>query len=144
MSLHFPAAFRIAEQAAKILQAADLHACICVCGLQGEPIVHFRMDVVRPFTFHLAMLKARQAAHTGKSTRELRDLYASGERMPEVFGIALEEMVCWAGGVPVYGKTVEIAGALLGGVGISNLHEDQDESFAIDAVRQAGFNTAKV
>lgn len=139
MSLLFTEARAIADKAVELLCIEGQHACICLCGLQGEVIVHFRMNATRPFTFHVAQLKAQQAAHTGKTTRDLRDLYKSGARTAQLLGIDPAEAVPFAGGVPIYNPA---SSALLGGIGISNLAEDQDERFALAAVKEAGFMVA--
>ena len=93
------------------------------------------MNETKPMTRNIAMLKARQAASTGRRTRLVRDMVAAGE-----WGLGLLELdkdtYCpIAGGVPVYSQDQ----VLLGGCGVSNLHEDEDEKVWIHAVEACNF-----
>jgi uncharacterized protein GlcG (DUF336 family) len=109
--------------------------CVCITERGGTVIIRFSMNDVRPITAHVAELKAKQAAFTAERTRWLRDKVEAEEFTLELFGLTRRDYVPWAGGVPIYSPDR----ILLGGIGISNLDEDEDEEYAIRAVEQAGF-----
>ncbi len=93
------------------------------------------MDGVKPLTARIAFMKARQAAWTGKPTDQTRNDIAAGKFTAISLGINPEELVPWAGGVPIYDQE----GHLLGGIGVSNLAQEKDKDVAENAVVKAGF-----
>jgi glc operon protein GlcG len=128
-------AWTIAGLARDMLQSQGWAASFCVVNRHGEPLLSFILDGVRPFTAGIALLKARQSASTGRRTRFIRDKLSSGEWNMGFAGLDAASYCPLAGGVPIYDQ----AGNLLGGCGISNLNEDQDEQVAGHAVEKAGF-----
>lgn len=137
-SLSFPQAMDIAAATINNLVKVNQEASICVVDAAGQPLVQLMMDGARPFTSSIALKKAQLAAHTGYTTRHMRDGFKEPESgmTPALYGITKENEVPWAGGVPIYapgGKT------LMGGIGVSNLSEDEDEKHAIIGVAVSGF-----
>lgn len=117
------------------LRARNLSASIAVVDRGGFPMFQVSMVGARPFTATVALRKAEQAAQVGRRTRWIRDQVKEGSIGLDVFGIPQSRFVGWAGGVPIY--TPE--GVLLGGAGVSNLAEHEDEQICIIGVRTAGF-----
>jgi uncharacterized protein GlcG (DUF336 family) len=72
---------------------------------------------------------------SGQHTRWLRDQLAAGEITLGLFGLSREDFMPWAGGVPIYSRE----GVLLGGIGMSNLDENEEEALVIRLVESAGF-----
>lgn len=136
-SLSDSEAWDLASRARELLLSEGKRASLCVYNRQGQLLVWCVMDDTRPSTAEIARHKARQAAHTGRSTRTVRDAVRQGTYAPELLGIRREEFVPFAGGVPVYSRE----GVPLGGIGISALSEDEDESYCLRAVTAAGFLT---
>jgi len=130
-------AWKIAASARKHLHNDGRAASICVVNSMGKALVQSAMDGSQGYTLHIARLKARQAAQIGRRTRFLRDKVADPDHpyTPELLGIKLSRFIPWAGGVPVFAKD----GTPLGGIGISNLSEDQDEHYCILAVEESGY-----
>lgn len=112
-------------------------ASICVVNLAGRTLLSLLMDTAQPYSLHLARLKAEQAASVGRRTRFIRDRVADPNHpyTPALLGIDSSGLVPWAGGVPVFSAD----GVPLGGIGVSNLSEDQDEACAVHAVESLGY-----
>ncbi len=130
------------EEAEKIMAAAIQTATtqfkvvsISIVNRDRTEIAKAIMDGVRPFTANVALLKAQQAALVGKPTSEIRDKISDGEITPEVFGIDPKYLVPWAGGMPIY----DTENHLLGGIGVSNLTQEEDAMVAENAVCKIGF-----
>ena len=132
-------AWSIASSISAALTANGLAASIAIVSRDGQPLCQVTMDGARPFTAHVALLKAQQAAQIGCRTRRTAEQAAKGEITPEVLGMDPRTFIHWPGGVPVYTKQR----ALLGGVGVSNLTGDEDEKFAIAGVEDRGFVSDK-
>jgi len=139
-NLSFSEAMKIANEAVKNLSAAEQAASICVVNTDGRVLVQYCMDEARVSTIATALLKARLTAKTGRRTRYLRDAFKDPENdlTPEVLGVKDEECVPYAGGVPIYMGQDEKQ-ILLGSIGISNLSENDDEQYAINAVEKVGY-----
>jgi len=135
-SLTSDEAEKIMAEAIQILKQNDLAASIVITNRDGTEIAKSVMDGVDPFTAHVASLKAQQAAWTGQSTRKTRDEIEAGKKTAKVLGISPKRLVPWAGGMPVYDQDSH----LLGGIGVSNLSQDEDEGVARNAITSAGFN----
>ncbi len=135
-SLTSKEAEKIMEAAIQTLEKRSQVAAIVIVNFCGIEIAKAVMDGVRLFTANVALLKAQQSALTGKSTAQIRNDVQSGGVTTRILGIDPEEFIKWAGGVPVYDKR----GHLLGGVGVSNLTQEEDEIVAKAAVNQAGFS----
>ena len=133
--LTFQEAWRLAAAGLQELKRSGKAANLCLANRYGQALVQATMDAARPVTAHFALLKARQAALSGQRTRWLRDKLAAGEITLGLFQIPREEFMPWAGGVPLYGAD----GVLLGGMGMSNLDENEEEAFVIRLVEAAGF-----
>lgn len=128
-------AMEIAKNALHDSKDNGKSASICVVNRDGRPLVQISMSLAKPFSRILALRKARQAAKTGKSTRQLRDSVDEGSVTPQTYDIKPELFVKWAGGVPVYDSDKN----LLGAVGVSGLREDEDEKLAISGINEIGF-----
>lgn len=127
--------WRVAGAIRNILAEEGLVASAAVVNAEGALLWQFRMPGARAFTLNVARLKAEQAASTGKRTRQLRDQVAEESLTPEVLGIAPAEFIKWAGGVPIYDSQDS---RLIGGAGVSNLPEDDDERVCMEGIRRAG------
>ncbi|XLQ20156.1 MAG: GlcG/HbpS family heme-binding protein [Candidatus Moraniibacteriota bacterium] len=110
-------------------------ASVVIVNRDGTEIAKSVMDGVRLFTTNVACMKAKQAAWIGKPTSVTRDQLSEGEITPAILGIAIERIVPWAGGVPIYDEE----GHLLGGIGVSNLTQEDDEAVAGNAIGKVGF-----
>jgi len=130
-------AWDLAAAAREQLLSEGKKACICVVNLTGQALVQISIDGAQPYAANLARLKAEQAAKVGRRTRFIRDKAANPEHpyTPEMLGIDPRVFIPWAGGVPVFGAD----GAPLGGIGVSNLTEDEDEQCCISAVEKLGY-----
>lgn len=128
-------AVQIMREAIAVLNSRKQVASISVCNAQLFEIAKCAMDGVSLTTITIAELKATQAAYTGETTRATRDQIASGDITPEILGLDPRTTLKWAGGVPIYNST----GHLLGGLGISNLKEDEDEEVAVTVIKKFGF-----
>lgn len=134
-SLTFDDAQAILAAAIQTLKTQFSVATVSIVNRDGTEIVKAVMDGVRPLTVNVALLKAQQAAYTGKSTSTTRHEIESGSKTAEVLGIDPKYLVPWAGGVPIY----DAEGHLIGGIGVSNHAEETDEMVAENAVCKAGF-----
>ncbi len=130
------------EEAWKIADAIrDFYLCeeegvsIAVVNRDGRPLMLVTMSNARPFTANVALLKARQAAFTGRRTRHTAAQVAGGEVTLGLLGIDSDKFVPWPGGVPIY----DDQNRLLGGAGVSNLTGDEDETLAATGVKAAGY-----
>lgn len=130
-------AWDITAAARRLLLADEKKACICVVNLAGQALVQIVMDGAQPYAANIARLKAEQAAKVGRRTRFMRDNVANPDHpyTPEMLGIDPKVFIPWAGGVPVF----HTDGTALGGIGVSNLTEDEDEQCCIRAVEQLGY-----
>ena len=133
--LDFQEAWDLLAAALQELKDSGRAANLCAANRYGQVLVQATMDAARPVTAHFAVLKARQAALSGQRTRWLRDQLAAGEITLGLFGLSREDFMPWAGGVPIYSRE----GVLLGGMGVSNLDENEEETFVIQLVESAGF-----
>jgi len=127
-------ALAIAVEIRKTLVEDKKVASICVVNRDGRPLVQISMSLAESFTRIIALRKARQAAKTGKSTRQLRDSVEEGSATPQTYSIKPEVFIRQAGGIPIYNDDKN----LLGGVGISGLsNKDEDETYATFGVRES-------
>jgi len=138
-SLTAKEARKIMDAAVQTLETQFIAASVCLVNRDGTIIVSLMMDGVRPHTANVARLKAQQSALTGKSTLDIRDEIAAGKKTAEILGIPANELICWAGGMPIYDKE----GNLLGGIGVSEPGEMTEEMVAENAVCKAGFDVKK-
>lgn len=134
-SLIFNEAKEIVVAALQTLETQSNVASVVIVNRDGTEIIRVVMDGVRPFTSHVASLKAKQAAWTGRPTSKTRDEIDAGEKNSGLLGINVDVLVPWAGGMPIYDQE----GHLLGGVGVSNLTQEEDEMVAENAIYKAGF-----
>ena len=139
--------YSLTSREAEAIMAAAVHtletqfkvAAISLVNRDGTEIYKIVMDGVRPFTAHVAKLKAKQAALTGKPTSETRDEIKAGNLTAEILGIDPKKLAPWAGGFPIFDQE----GNLLGGIGVSNLDQAEDAMVAENAVCKAGFKITK-
>ena len=145
VGLEFGEARAIADKVVEALEAHGEKANVAVVDPAGHPLVLYRMPGTPPVTMHLAILKAQQAAHVGRSTRWIRDAVEAGERTPELLAIDAAELVPFAGGVPIFTYTQADRSDVqcVGGVGVSALSEADDEACATAGVELAGFMVSK-
>lgn len=129
-SLTSDSAMAIVAAAVEALKKRGAVASICIVNVHGFEVAKLIMDGARPFTANVALLKAKQAATIGKLTSETRDQLAEGEVTPEILGLQPERTIRWAGGAPIYDQEKN----LLGGLGISNLTQEEDENVAKEAL----------
>jgi uncharacterized protein GlcG (DUF336 family) len=123
------AAIWIAEKSGKAI-SISLH------NRDQTEIARFVMDGVKPLTAEIACSKSFQSSWAGKSTKETRDKIKAGEMTPA--DLNLRNVIPWAGGLPIFDKE----GHLIGGIGVSNLKEDEDEDIAMTAVLEADLEIA--
>ncbi len=136
-SLTSDEAEKILTAAIQILKSQSQSASVVIVNRDETEIAKAIMDGVKPVTAHVALMKARQAAWVGKSTSVTKDEIMSGEKTPEILGIEPENLVPWAGGVPIYDQE----GNHLGGIGVSNLRQEEDDKVANNAILNSGFKT---
>ncbi|MDP1884452.1 MAG: heme-binding protein [Candidatus Moranbacteria bacterium] len=129
----------ILAAAIQTLKAQFKVAAVSIVNRDGTEIAKVVMDGVKSASANVATLKAKQAAWRGKSTAETRDEIGAGKITAEVLGIDPKQLVPWAGGMPIYDKE----GNLLGGIGVSNLAQEEDEMVAKSAVCKEGFKVVK-
>ena len=134
-SLTYREAEKIMAAAVHTLETQFKSAAVTLVNRDGTEIASIAMDGVRPFTIYVAALKARQAAWVGKPTDETWKQIISGELTAEIIGIEPEMLVPWAGGMPIYDNENH----LIGGIGVSNLKQEEDAMVAENAVHKAGF-----
>ena len=138
-SLTLDEAQRILAAAIQTLKTQFKAASISIVNRDGTEIAKAIMDGVKPFTANLALLKAKQAAWVGKPTKKTKDEISAGKITAEVLGIDPKLLVPWAGGMPIYDQE----DYLLGGIGVSNLEQEEDEMVAENATIKAGFKVRK-
>jgi len=135
LTLSFKDAMEIASAALTKLEEDGKEANICVVNKYGRPLVRLYMDNTRRATANIALKKAKLSSKTGYRTGYLQSAFDNHENglSPSLLGIKEKNLVPYAGGVPIY---VESEGEkyLIGGMGISNLSEKEDEKYAIVAV----------
>lgn len=130
-------AWKIAEAARTQLIAEGKKANVCVVNRDGRVLVLVGMDGTKPMTANIAKIKATQAASTGRRTRFIAEKVSANEWGLELLGLNPNSYCSAAGGIPIYSQDH----TLLGGCGVSNLHEDEDESVCLGAVESCGFNS---
>jgi glc operon protein GlcG len=128
-------AFLLLNTAYQLLSEDGKTASIFIAERNGTIIAQLNMDDIRPVTANIAMLKAKQSACTAERTGWLRDAVSAEEYSLELFNVPKSEYVPWAGGVPIYSSDH----VLLGGIGICNLDETEDEYYAVKTVENCGF-----
>lgn len=132
-SLTAEVALEILSNARALLYEYKKSASIVIVNALGFEIAKLVMEGAKSASVSIAYFKAEQSARMGHTTRTIRDRISSGETTAEILGIDPNHLIKWAGGVPIYDEE----GNLLGGLGISNLTEDEDEEFAIKALNFA-------
>ena len=130
-------AWEIAAAAKATLAENGKKANICVVNREGWVLVQLGMDETKPMTANIAKIKATQAAMTGRRTRFISEKVSAGEWGLALLGFDPNSYCAAAGGIPIYSQNHK----LLGGCGISNLHEDEDEKFCIQAVESCDFHS---
>jgi glc operon protein GlcG len=123
----FEAARGIVARAGERLEADGLGAAVAVVDAHGELVAFLRTDGCKLPSITIAINKAFTAAREGISSREL------GRRSREE-GFPLTNFgdpryVGWGGGLPIV-----VDGAVIGGVGVSGLSEDEDVDIAHSAI----------
>lgn len=134
-SLSYDEAERILQAAIQTLRTQLEVASVSLVNHAGTEIAKAVMDGVRPFTANVALLKARQAALTGKPTEVTRDEIKEGKKTAQLLGLDPAYVVPWAGGMPIYDNENN----LIGGIGVSNLEEKEDAMVAENAMCKEGF-----
>lgn len=137
-SLTSDEAEKIMEAAMETLKTQFNVASISIVNRDGTEIAKAVMDGVRPFTTYVALMKAKQAAYIGKATGIIASEVKKWTKTLGVLDIDFNNFVQWKGGVPVYDQE----GHLLGGLGVSNLDQENDDAVAENAICKAGFKVA--
>ncbi len=120
----------IMEAAEKKARAIGVDMDVAITDDGGNLLMFHRMDNARITSIDIAIGKAFTAAGARKSTREYAQSSAPGQPS---FGIHVSNQgrfMIFAGGLPIF-----VDGQIVGGVGCSSGHPDQDE-----AVAQAGID----
>ncbi len=112
-----------------VAASADMgkHIAISVAGPEGELLAFLRMDGAAPASALIAQNKAYTAARDRKSTREMGIFMEDANRPPAFWG---DLGITGFGG----GVSIIVSGAVIGGLGISGLTEEQDEQIARTAI----------
>lgn len=134
-TLTFKQASSIGQSAIRAAEARGKHVSIAVVNHDGRPLTTLAMEQAAPYTDDIALRKARLSALTHESTRQVRDAVRSGDCTQAAYGLSDIQFVPWAGGFPIFKK-----GICIGGIGVSNLEEEEDAEIAETAVREAGFS----
>ncbi len=107
------------------LAAQGRAAVVAVADAHGDLIAFLRMDGVAVTSVRIAANKAYTAARLRKPTRAVGSaLRESGGGLDIAF-YQDPQVVGWAGGLPILAD-----GAVVGGIGVSGLSEDDDEALA--------------
>lgn len=126
-------AWEIAETIKNLVASKGQGVCIEVVNSEGGTLVTHLMDRAKPVARHVASVKARQSAYTGKRTSTTFEEIKEGKTTWQAMGLAPEKQAIWAGGVPIYcldGRRRRLIGA----VGVSGLSASKDEEVAIEGV----------
>ncbi|MEY2443788.1 MAG: hypothetical protein QOE00_368 [Ilumatobacteraceae bacterium] len=124
-ALSLNAAQRAVDGAIARALAEGVAACIAVCDPSGEPIVTVRMDGAPRLSAGVALNKAYSVtAFNGMPTHAWWPLLADDPALVHGF-TETPRLVVFAGGVPI-----QIAGALVGAVGVSGGSTAQDQLIA--------------
>jgi glc operon protein GlcG len=124
-ALSLNAAQRAVNGAIARAVAEGVAACIAVCDPSGEPIVTVRMDGAPRLSAGVALNKAYSVtAFNGMPTHAWWPLLADDPALVHGF-TETPRLVVFAGGVPI-----QIAGALVGAVGVSGGSTAQDQLIA--------------
>ena len=101
---------------------------IAICGPEGELIAFVRMDGASPAASRIARNKAYTAAVDRKDTRLMGE-FMTGQNRPQAYW-GDEQITGFGGGV-----TIRQEGAVVGGIGVSGLSEEDDEAIAYAAIK---------
>jgi glc operon protein GlcG len=112
-----------------IVEAGQInkHIAIAVCGPEGELVAFLRMDQASPASSVIAQNKAYTAARDRKTTKQMGEFMNGAQRPPAFWGD--KGITGFGGGVPIVQD-----GAVIGGIGISGLSEEEDERIAYAAI----------
>jgi len=101
---------------------------VAVSGPEGELIAFIRMDGASPAASRIAINKAYTAAVDRKDTRLMGEFMTGKNRPQSYWG---DEKITGFGG----GVTIRQEGAVVGGIGVSGLSEEDDEAIANAAIK---------
>jgi len=101
---------------------------VAVSGPEGELIAFIRMDGASPAASRIAINKAYTAAVDRKDTRLMGEFMTDKNRPQSYWG---DEKITGFGG----GVTIRQEGAVVGGIGVSGLSEEDDEAIANAAIK---------
>lgn len=124
-------AWEIAETIKNTVASKGQGVCITVVNSEGGVLITYFMDRAKPVARHVASVKARQSAYTGKRTSTTLEEIKEEKTTWHALGLKLRERAIWAGGVPIYSLEEE---RLIGAVGVSGLSASEDEEVAIEGV----------
>jgi glc operon protein GlcG len=97
---------------------------IAIVDAGGSIIAAARMDDASPWTGELALAKARMSAHCYSPTLQwMHDC----QKIPNLMN--LPSTIAAGGGLPIV-----INGIVVGGIGVSGVNDDRDDSFARSAL----------
>ena len=101
---------------------------VAIAGPEGELIAFIRMDGASPAASRIAINKAYTAAIDRKDTRLMGEFMTDKNRPQTYWG---DEKITGFGG----GVTIRQEGAVVGGIGVSGLSEEDDEAIANAAIK---------
>ncbi len=101
---------------------------VAVCGPEGELISFLRMDGASPAASRIAQNKAYTAAVDRKDTKLMGQFMLTNDRPPAFWG---DQSITGFGG----GVTIRSKDKVTGGIGVSGLSEEDDETFAYAAIQ---------
>jgi glc operon protein GlcG len=112
-----------------IVEAGQInkHIAIAVSGPEGELVAFLRMDQANAASSVIAQNKAYTAARDRKTTMQMGKFMNEAQRPPAYWGD--NGITGFGGGVPIIQE-----GAVIGGIGISGLSEEEDERIAYAAI----------
>jgi len=120
--------YEVAKQAAEAAEAEarrnEWNVTIVVADSAGVPVYVKRMTGASPFTYEIALRKARTSAASGLSTLEYAQQVAAGTRE------AIPDAITFEGGLPI-----RIGGVVVGAISAIGVRANQDAEIA-----QAGVN----
>jgi len=121
-------AMSLLDDVLKQVSSINKEVAIAVCGPEGELIAFVRMDGASPAASRIARNKAYTAAVDRKDTRLMGE-FMTGKNRPQAYW-GDKQITGFGGGV-----TIRQEGAVVGGIGVSGLSEEEDESIAKAAIK---------
>jgi len=128
MKVSFKEALQLIERAVAESEKIHKHIAVAVCGPEGELIAFVRMDGAAAAASVIAQNKAYTCGRDRKSTREMGEFMLTKNRPPAFWGDS--GITGFGGGLPIVQH-----GVVIGGIGVSGLSEEDDETIASAAIQ---------